>query len=398
MLENTWALPREEEVCARSFGYESGITDESSSFVLSSRLGCELDMQELAENKDIMYKIPPKTRLRFTKRVLNRILRITNKYQQAFNNAVYRILAVQTGTLEWVKDGLVITDDKANRALMLAEQLKQTEQKLEKLQNQAQYNSEELEKQNFRLRGVEGKTEKLQNQIISGESGGSQVPSGAAASFSQSGEDTIVDYILERLQILPSEVTYLDLGANHASYLSNTYSFYRRNAHGVLVEANPELIPELEQQRERDIILNRCVSKTSGEKITFHILSGDGLSTCSTESVDEITIENPDIHLVRTVEVETITVNDILESYFDSSPTFINLDIEGMEMEILRNIDFEACRPLIIIVETIPYRVKLSSEEKNTEIVSFMRLKDYSEYAFTGINSIFVDKRRLQNQ
>ena len=140
------------------------------------------------------------------------------------------------------------------------------------------------------------------------------------------------------------------------------------------------------------------MSKTSGEKITFHILSGDGLSTCSTESVDEITIENPDIHLVRTVEVETITVNDILESYFDSSPTFINLDIEGMEMEILRNIDFEACRPLIIIVETIPYRVKLSSEEKNTEIVSFMRLKDYSEYAFTGINSIFVDKRRLQNQ
>ena len=79
-------------------------------------------------------------------------------------------------------------------------------------------------------------------------------------SFAQSGEDMIISYVLHFLQKPISEVTYLDLGANHAKELSNTYHFYQMGAKGVLLEANPELIHELEQVRSRDIILNRSKS------------------------------------------------------------------------------------------------------------------------------------------
>ena len=55
--------------------------------------------------------------------------------------------------------------------------------------------------------------------------------------------------------------------------------------------------------------------------------------------------------------------------------------------------DFEKFRPMIIICEMIEYRRGLTVGEKNQEILDFMRSKDYEEFAFTGINSIFIDKR-----
>jgi len=214
-------------------------------------------------------------------------------------------------------------------------------------------------------------------------------------SVAQSGEDMIAAYITYVLGIPPQECTYLDLGANRAKELSNTYYFYSKGASGVLVEANPQLIGELKFYRSRDTILNKCIAPVSGENVEFYIMSGDGLSTPDYDGAMETIERNPNLSIVDTVMVETISVNDIIAQYFSRPPVVLNIDIEGKEMEILRSIDFEKYRPLIIILETIPYRPRLVYEEKREDIVSFMKEKNYTEYAFTGINSIFVDREKL---
>ena len=84
-----------------------------------------------------------------------------------------------------------------------------------------------------------------------------------------------------------------------------------------------------------------------------------------------------------------------MDTYFDKTPTIVNLDIEGEEMNILNSIDFTKHRPLIMIIETIPYRKHLVVGLKNQEIIDFMASKNYIEYAFTGINSIFLDKEQI---
>ena len=106
---------------------------------------------------------------------------------------------------------------------------------------------------------------------------------------------------------------------------------------------------------------------------------------------------NPAIQIEEVITVLTITVNEILDTYFDGAPVFINIDIEGAEMDILESIDFEAHRPLAIILEMIPYRSHLVVGIKNQEILQFMADKDYVEYAFTGINSIFLDKKQMRD-
>jgi FkbM family methyltransferase len=213
---------------------------------------------------------------------------------------------------------------------------------------------------------------------------------------SQSGEDTICAYINMVLGRPLEECTYLDLGANHAKDLSNTYLFYSHGARGVLVEANPALIPELKFYRNGDIILNKCISTNSGEYINFYVLNGDGLSTPSLESANEFISKNPSLKITDTVQIETITVNDIIENYMGKAPVIMNIDIEGKDLEILESINFEKYRPLIIIAEMIEYKPTLVVSNKNKEILDFMEKNDYLEYAFTGINSIFIDKKQIE--
>jgi len=221
--------------------------------------------------------------------------------------------------------------------------------------------------------------------------------------FAQSGEDMIVSFIVMVLGIPINEVSYLDLGANHAKHTSNTYHFYKQGSRGVLVEANPALIPELKFYRNEDVILNRCVSNQSGDMVDFYIMGatisdGDGLSTSDKSVALEMIKINPNLKIHNTIRVETISVNDVIENYMSKAPTILNIDIEGKEMEILKSMNFNKYRPLIIIVEAIPYSEPFKIISRNKEIINFMESIEYIEYAFTGINFIFLDKKQLIEQ
>jgi FkbM family methyltransferase len=215
---------------------------------------------------------------------------------------------------------------------------------------------------------------------------------------SQSGEDSILAYIIHVLGIPVESVDYIDLGANHAKELSNTYYFYTKGAKGILVEANSDLIPELSFYRHRDIILNKCVDIETGKNIEFYVLNGDGLSTPDLEAANTFCEKNPNLEIVDKKVVETISYSTIVERYLGKAPTILSIDIEGKDMEILESIDYEKQRPLILVTEMISYDIKLNYKTKNTDIKEFLESKDYDEYAFTGINSIFLDRRFLRER
>jgi len=72
-------------------------------------------------------------------------------------------------------------------------------------------------------------------------------------------------------------------------------------------------------------------------------------------------------------------------------PDVLCLDVEGMDLAILRAIDFERNRPKLICVEVVQYL------EDRTPVVDrafaeFLLSKGYSKYADTFINQIFVDE------
>lgn len=211
--------------------------------------------------------------------------------------------------------------------------------------------------------------------------------------YSQAGEDSELAYLFGVLGYGLKDCTYLDLGANHPKEMSNTYMLYEQGARGVLVEANPQLIPELKLYRSDDVILNCLVSNEASEGEEFVVMNVDGLSTMTEQAAHELTKINPDIQILKKVRVPAITVSEIFAKYFDDrAPLVLSIDIEGHELTILHSIDFVKYRPIAVLIEMIPYSTGLVIDEKDENILSFMDEHGYAEFAFTGINSIFVDR------
>ena len=299
---------------------------------------------------------------------------------------------------QWTRDRFAEQEEKfshiAEREQWTRDRFAEQEEKFSHIAEREQWTRDRFAEQEKKFSGVAEREEWTRQRFEEIECRiheGFSISSDGRQSFAQSGEDMIISYILHFLQKPMSEVTYLDLGANHAKELSNTYYFYQMGAKGVLLEANPELIPELEQVRPRDIVLNRAISLSQKEEeIPFYVLNGDGLSTIDYEEAKQACRQNPDLKITATYQIKTIRIQEILETYFPLELTILSIDLEGIEEEILEQIDFETYKPWIIVLENIPYRPILSIDEREYKGRSFLEQRGYTEYAFTGINSIFL--------
>ena len=69
-------------------------------------------------------------------------------------------------------------------------------------------------------------------------------------SYAQCGEDIIMQYVFDALGI--NAIRYLDIGAHHPSYLSNTCFFYLKGHRGVCVEPNRRLLSAFREHRPGD--------------------------------------------------------------------------------------------------------------------------------------------------
>lgn len=215
-------------------------------------------------------------------------------------------------------------------------------------------------------------------------------------SYSQTGEDLIIDFIFEQLNV--QQPSYLDLGAHHPFYLSNTYLFYKKGGKGVNVEPDPFLIKRFRKSRKNDINLNVGIGFNDSEKIAdFYIMSARALNTFSKE--EAIKVQNYGTYKIeQTVKVPILSVNKIIEEYFPSTcPNFISIDVEGLDYEIIKSFDFNKFRPDVFCIETITY-TEDKSEHKIREIYDYLSSKGYFAYADTYINTIFVNTLRWKSR
>jgi len=208
-------------------------------------------------------------------------------------------------------------------------------------------------------------------------------------SYSQLGEDLLIKAVFDSLGI--SHPTYLDIGANHPYYLSNTYLFYSTGSKGVLIEPNIVLCKNLKKKRKKDKCINCGVGISDESTANFYIMDADVLSTFS-EQEAELIEEQGTYQIEKIVSVPLVNINNIIDKYFKSTPDFISIDIEGMDYAILKSFDFLKHRPALFCAETLKYDEKRRAP-KITKIIEHMIANDYFVYADTHLNTIFVDKQ-----
>ena len=211
-------------------------------------------------------------------------------------------------------------------------------------------------------------------------------------SFSQFGEDILLTSILDRFEV--ENITYLDIGANEPVRINNTYNLYLRGYCGVLVEPNLHLCNKLKNKRPRDKVLNFGIGINNEIEVDYYMFEGiNGVyNTFSKETA--ISTEKEGIPIQKIIKLPLKNINEVISEHFTSSPTVLSLDVEGLDENILRTLNFDKHAPLLICVETVNFSVS-SALIKTTGLIDFLLSQGYFIYADTHINTIFCHNRLL---
>ncbi len=204
-------------------------------------------------------------------------------------------------------------------------------------------------------------------------------------SHAQCGEDLLIQYVFNSLGI--RKIAYLDIGAHHPSYLSNTYYFYLKGHRGVCVEPDPALMQRFTSERPGDRLLNIGIGREEATA-DFYVMSRPTLNTFSKAEAERFASYGKQ-SIERVLPVRIRNINTVIAEEFGDAPNLISLDVEGMDLDILQSIDFERFAPDVLCVETLTY-TEDQSERKITKIIEFMQSRGYFVYADTYVNSIFV--------
>ncbi len=205
-------------------------------------------------------------------------------------------------------------------------------------------------------------------------------------SYSQSGEDLIVKFLFDQLQI--ARPSYLDVGAHHPYYLSNTALFYENGSNGINIEPDPELFKNFSKYRKKDINLNIGIGDHQGEA-DFFIISSPTLNTFSEQEAKSY-INEGDYTITKTIKMPIHTLQGIIMEHAKGLfPQYLNLDAEGIDELIIKSIDYSNNYPLVMCVETVSFSTS-GNGVKNTALIDYVKGNGYMVYADTYINTIFV--------
>jgi FkbM family methyltransferase len=235
----------------------------------------------------------------------------------------------------------------------------------------------------------------LQRFIRKCKAGLSIVKTQARPTFSQAGEDVIVQYLFQSLKI--NRPSYLDIGTNFPVKGNNTYFFYSKGCRGVCLEPDPELFKLIQEKRPKDIVINAGIGLGDTKSAELYIFPHPytGWNTFLKSEADQREIQTGiKVNQVRTLPL--ISINEVISNFFKPHPNFISIDVEGLDLAILKTLDFEKYRPEVICAETITFDIQ-KGERKVSEIAVFLEAKGYFVFADTHINTIFCRQDIYKN-
>jgi FkbM family methyltransferase len=213
-------------------------------------------------------------------------------------------------------------------------------------------------------------------------------------SYAQSGEDLIVDFIFKYVLGKP-QFTYMDIGAHHATYLSNTALFYTNGMKGISIEPDPILYREIKKVRTNEVCLNVGIGYDFDEDKTvsfeFYIMSSRTLNTFSKEEAERLD-RTSDYKIIDKINVPVMHINKLFKEHF--VPDFISIDVEGIDFEIIKSINLDEYRPIVFCIETAEFS-PIPPGKKTYKCIEYLTERGFILYADTFNNSILIDKSVL---
>lgn len=172
-------------------------------------------------------------------------------------------------------------------------------------------------------------------------------------SYSQLYQDLFVLYFTEKYLIEPKgkNPVFIEFGACDGVLFSNTLLLEKNSWFGVVAEPAKKWHVELFKNR-KCTISTKAVSSVSGEDLLFLETRDPEFSSLHKNSQSDSFANYRQDNTVGSYKVKTVSLNDLIsESGINDQITYLSLDTEGGEFDILQNFNFEKWSPAIITVE-----------------------------------------------
>jgi len=181
---------------------------------------------------------------------------------------------------------------------------------------------------------------------------------------------------------------FVDIGCFHPTRHNNTFEMYKLGWKGINIDLNPLTIELFNYFRTKDININAAISNNEEVKKLYFI---DELNTQNTLEENHLKFLK-DHHGVRENdislrEIKTKKLDKILDDNNFYDIDFMNVDVEGHELNILNSIDFNKYKIKFICIEMIEHNDL--SKIINEKISVFMKKNYFILEKKIGFNYIY---------
>ena len=210
------------------------------------------------------------------------------------------------------------------------------------------------------------------------------------SSQSQFGEDKKIIKLFHKNK----KGMYLDVGCFHPIRQNNTYLMHKLGWRGINIDLNPLSIELFNVARPNDI--NICAALSS-KKSTETVYFDHSLSSLNTISKEHILFLKKAFGLnkLEKRKIKTITLTSILKKNKIRKIDFMNIDIEGSELKVLKTINFNYFDIKVICIEVLNQFFTKRSKINKDKIIKILKQNNYTLKFKTFANYVFIKNEKL---
>lgn len=204
---------------------------------------------------------------------------------------------------------------------------------------------------------------------------------------SQFGEDKFLFNLFEKNY----NGKYLDVGCFHPTKHNNTSLFYKNGWQGINIDLNPLTIDLFNFMRPNDININTAISSEESEKTLFFLSENNTQNTLSENQILFLKKHHNlrDDEIIKK-KIQTRRLDDILEENNFHNIDFMNLDVEGHELEVLKTLNFKKTKLKYVCIEMINHNdLSIKNSDQILELLETNKFEQIKKFDF---NYIFKNK------
>ena len=204
--------------------------------------------------------------------------------------------------------------------------------------------------------------------------------------YSQWGEDLFISKYFQN----KNEGIYLDIGCFHPFMYSNTCLLYKKGWRGINIDINSTAIDLFNIARPKDFNICTTIDKNKKEYKVFFDHHFSPLNTLNENNYK--VYKNKYFKDVSFRNIKSNTIDEILHFTKTKNINFLNIDVEGMDFQILSQIIPNKIKPDLISIET--HNVDGSKSQDCDKINDLLSSHDFTTLKRVGPTTLFKFKTK----